>query len=125
MEASETFKLEIERAMHFIDNKDLFIFLKMSGLSDEAVKKLTKKEKVKIVGGIISGFAAIIAFSILLDSGVSDLTEAIPGMDKSAGGFFILSFFSSLGEFLVTKYSFKLLIIPQGPRIYLTRMPST
>jgi len=105
-ENSETFRLEIERAMHFIDNKDLYVFLKMGGLTDDAVKKLSKKEKIKIVSGIVAGFAAIIGFSVLLDDGVSDLSEAIPGMDKSAGGFFILSFFSSLGEFLVTKKFF-------------------
>ena len=45
-------------------------------------------------------------FSVLLDNGISELPEAIPGMDKSASGFFIMSFFSSLGEFLVTKNFF-------------------
>lgn len=108
IEKSPTMRMEIERAMHFIDDKDLYVFLKMGNISDGEIKKLTKAEKIDIVKGIALGFAAIIGFSILLDMGVSDLTEAIPGMDKSAGGFFILSFFSSLGEFLTSKKLFSM-----------------
>ena len=91
----------------FIDDKDLHVFLKMGNLPDDAIKKLSRAEKIDIVKGITIGFAAIIGFSVLLDMGVSDLTEAIPGVwINPRGGFFILSFFSSLGEFLTSKKLF-------------------
>lgn len=55
---------------------------------------------------ITAGASAIVLSSLLLDSGVSDLPEAIEGMEKSFAGFVLMAFFSSIGELLATKKLF-------------------
>ncbi len=107
LEESPSFQLEIERAMHTLDDEDFHFLMKLGGISPDSLKKRSASEKVKVFGSMIAGAAAICAFSMLLDDGVVDMTEAIPGMGKSEAGFFIVSFFSSLGEFLTTKKFFE------------------
>ncbi|MBT5338168.1 hypothetical protein HOL46_02825, partial [Candidatus Falkowbacteria bacterium] len=45
--------------------------------------------------------------SVLLDKGVTDMAKSTELLGKGAAGFFIMSFFSSIGEYLATKKFFE------------------
>ncbi|NQT50272.1 hypothetical protein HQ571_06280 [Candidatus Kuenenbacteria bacterium] len=66
-----------------------------------------KRKKIKHVRTIVGGMASIMGLSVLLDKGVTDMAESTKFLGKGAAGFFIMSFFSSIGEYLTTKKFFE------------------
>jgi predicted component of type VI protein secretion system len=66
-----------------------------------------RQRKVKNVTKIVAGMTAVVGLSAVLDSGVTDMADALPWLGKGAAGFFIMSFFSSIGEYLTTSKYFK------------------
>ena len=74
----------------------------------ELVKMTSKKQKkIKNVTTIVGGMATIMGLSVLLDKGVTDMAKSTELLGKGAAGFFIMSFFSSIGEYMATKKFFE------------------
>ena len=64
--------------------------------------RMTAKEKRKTLVSIVASIAAVMILSVILDDGISRIPDALPFMDKSAAGFFLMSLLSSFPEYLVT-----------------------
>jgi len=58
------------------------------------------------VGKMLAGMLAIGGLATVLDSGVTHMADALPYLSKGPAGFVFMSFFSSLGEFQVSKKFF-------------------
>jgi Ca2+/Na+ antiporter len=101
--SSESFRLEIEKAMGEIDNEDFYMLMKYGGIDPDTAAKMPKFELVKAWTGVAAGIAAIVGLSILLDDGVNDLIEATPNLGKSEVGFYIVSALTSIGDVMVAK----------------------
>jgi len=97
------FKEKVEEFLQKADIKDLKALLQIAGLKLEKKKDIDKKKILKIIAGV----ASVAAISSLLDRGVTDISYALPYLSKGAAGFFFMSFFSSLGEFITTKKFFQ------------------
>ncbi len=114
MKNDENFRNEVERMMHTLDSEELTALLKMAGIDFETASTMTKPEMTKSIVTIMAGITGVIAMASVLDSGVEDLSESFPQMGKSAAGFFILSFFSSLPELMGTQKLFSQLNFQGG-----------
>ena len=84
----------------------------LSSAGGEIIPELIKmtserQKKIKNVTTIVGGMATIMGLSVLLDKGVTDMAKSTELLGKGAAGFFIMSFFSSIGEYLATKKFFE------------------
>ncbi len=68
---------------------------------------LARQKKIKNVATIAGGIAALMGLSVVLDKGVTHMAESVDWLGKGAAGFFIMSFLTSVGEFLTTKKFFQ------------------
>lgn len=103
MANSENFKAEVEGMLHTLKDSELETLFRIAGVTATEGATMSRSEKLKAVTWIIAGMSAVLAMSVVLDSGVEDMAEAWPDLGKTWLGFFVMSFFSSLPELMGTQ----------------------
>jgi len=103
IENDPDFQKAFSKLMSKAEMKDIRAFLEVTKIKFSEKRKVSMQKIVKLIGGI----GAVAGISTFLDSGVTHMAEALPNFSKGAAGFFIMSFLSSIGEFLTTKKFFE------------------
>lgn len=103
LKEDEVFKLKVQEVLERADMKDMKKLFEVAGVKVDGREKVDAKKAGKLVFNI----AIVVALAKVLDMGVTDMADAMPWLSKGAAGFFLMSFFSSIGEFLSTKKFFE------------------
>ena len=104
---SNTFRNEVNRALGTMGGEEIAHLMRLAGVETEVGNQISKREAIKSITKLLAGIAGVVMLSAIIDSGVSDLPEAIPELDKSTAGFVIMAFFSSIGELMTTTKFFQ------------------
>ena len=99
IEDSPEFQAHVHELLKRADMKDLQVLFKTGKIKTGEDEPIDKVRAARLIAGV----GGISFLSWRMDKAISLMPTAIPGLSKGAAGFFIMSFFSSAGEFLVSK----------------------